>query len=92
MNSFLNPIWKKHRGLVWSNSVADDTTLIRAALVQPRFSRLLDIAVEFGIERLRHEWNELQSEDAHEIQRARAPVERILANIEKGFALVAARH
>lgn len=92
MNAIANPFWQKHRGLVWSNLVADDSVHIRAALVKPRFSRLLAVAVEFGLGRLRAEWNELQTDDAHEIQRARASVERILANIEKGFSLAASRH
>lgn len=84
--------WQKHRGLVWSNPSADDSTHIRAALVRPRFGRLLDIAVEFGIGRLRHEWAELQADASREVLRARQPVERILNNIEKGFALAAARN
>lgn len=84
--------WQKHRGLVWSNPSADDSTHIRAALVRPRFGRLLDIAVEFGIERLRREWAELQTDDTREVLRARNPVERILNNIEKGFVLAAARN
>ncbi|MEO5802161.1 MAG: hypothetical protein ABIR24_01420 [Verrucomicrobiota bacterium] len=92
MSATANPFWKQHPGLVWSNPTADDSIHIRAALVKPRFSRLLAVAVEFGVERLRAEWNELQTDDAHEIQRAHAPVERILTNIEKGFALAASRN
>lgn len=87
-----NPFWEKHRGLVWSNLAADDSTHIRAALVRPRFGRLLDIAVEFGVQRLRREWAELQMDDTREVARAREPVERILTNIEKGFALAATRN
>ena len=91
MTTTANPFWKKHPGLVWSNADADDSIHIRAALVKPRFSQLLAIAVEFGVARLRAEWNELQTDESDEIQRARIPVERILANIEKGFALADAR-
>ena len=83
--------WKKYPGLVWSNPEADDAVYIRAALLRPRFSRLLDIAVEFGSPRLREEWDVLTEEGTPEAIRARGPVERILTNIEKGFSSVAAR-
>lgn len=92
MTSAANEFWQKHRGLVWSNPNADDSTRIRAALLRPRFSLLLDIAVKFGVERVRREWRELQFDDTREVLRAREPVERILSNIEKGFALAAARN
>jgi hypothetical protein len=83
--------WKQHPGLVWSNPAAGDATHIRAALLRPRYGQLLDIALEFGPERLRQEWAELRSDDTRDVQRAKASVERILAHIEKGFALAAAR-
>lgn len=89
MNTTANDFWNRHRGIVWSNPAADDSTHIRAALVRPLFSRLLEIAAEFGIERVRHEWAELQKDDVREVARASEPVERILRNIEKGFALAA---
>lgn len=92
MNAVTNSYWQKQPGLIWSNPAADDSAHIRAALTKPRFSQLLAIATEFGVERLRVEWNELRSEDVMEIKRARAAVDRILANIEKGFALAATRH
>lgn len=92
MSAAANEFWQGHRNLVWSNPNADDSTHIRAALVRPRFSLLLDIAVKFGLERVRREWSELQRDDTREVLRAREPVERILANIEKGFALAAARN
>jgi len=79
--------WQKHRGLVWSNLAADDAVHIRAALLRPRFSCLLDIALEFGPERLRDEWEKMVAEPTPEVKRARAPVERILKNIEKGRAI-----
>jgi hypothetical protein len=84
--------WETHRGLVWSNPAADDSVHIRAALVRPRFSLLLEIALEFGVERLRQEWAELQADDSREVARARPSVERILAHIERGFCLAAARN
>ena len=92
MNAPAHDFWIEHRGLVWSNPAADDSTHIRAALVQPRFRQLLAVAGKFGLERLRREWAELQSDDTREVKRARAAVERILANIEKGFAIAASRN
>lgn len=87
-----NEFWNRHRGLVWSNPAASDSVHIRAALVRPRFSLLLEIALEFGLERLCSEWAELKLDKTHEIMRARAPVERILDHIEKGFTLAATRN
>jgi len=92
VNTAAHEFWQTHRGLVWSNPAANDSAHIRAALVRPRFGRLLDIVVEFGLERVRGEWAEIQQDDTREIARAREPVERILANIGKGFELAAARH
>ena len=82
--------WKKHPGLVWSNPDASDSVHIRAALLRPRFDRLLENAVEFGLERLRREWSVLEEENSPDFIRAREPVQRILKNLEKGFASVAA--
>ena len=65
---------------------------IRAALLRPRFGRLLEVALEFGLERVRAEWAELLDDPRSETERARDPVERILNNIEKGFALDSARN
>ena len=78
--------WRKHPGLVWSNPEADDSVRIRAALMRPRFSRLLEIALEFGLERVRQEWAELLGDATLNTERLRGSVERILSNIEKGFA------
>ena len=86
-----SPIWQRHRGLVWSNPTADDSVHIRAALLRPRFGQLLEIAVEFGLKRVRQEWAILQAEPAFGVERARTAVERILKNIEKGFAIAASR-
>lgn len=78
--------WTRHPGLAWSNPEADDSVRIRAALLRPRFRRLLDIACKFGLPRLRREWEALaRDEDDAPFKRARIPVERILKNIEEGF-------
>ncbi|HUR46585.1 MAG TPA: hypothetical protein VMZ27_11970 [Candidatus Saccharimonadales bacterium] len=78
--------WARQPGLVWSNRQAGDEIWIRAALLNPRFTRLLEIAVEFGLERLCEEWAILKEEGTPEALRARGPVERILSNIGKGFS------
>jgi len=92
MNASPSRFWETHRGLVWSNSAADDAAHIRAALLRPRFGQLLDIAVEFGVERVRQEWSVLEAEGTREVERARRPTERILRHIEEGFARAAAGH
>ena len=87
-----NKFWERHRGVVWSNPAANDSVHIRAALVRPRFTLLLEIALEFGLERLRSEWTELQKDESREIARALPSVERILEHIEKGFTIAATRN
>jgi hypothetical protein len=52
--------------------------------LRPRFFTLLDIAVHFGIERLRTEWKALLTDPADGAERARKSVERCLENIEEG--------
>jgi hypothetical protein len=86
-----NNFWQRHPGLVWSNPAAEDSTHIRAALLQPRFSQLLDIAREFGLPQLRREWELLKLEGTVEARRAQGPVERILEKIERGLALASPR-
>jgi len=78
--------------MLWSNPNAGDSARIRAALLRPRFAQLLDIALEFGVERVRQEWAVLGADGTREFERARLPVERILRHIEEGFARAAARH
>ena len=92
MNAAANTYWQRHPGLVWSNPAADDSVHIQAALLKPRFSRLLDIAVEFGLERVQREWAELNQDGSREAVRAGAPVGRILNHIQKGFALASSRN
>ena len=84
--------WQRYPGLVWSNPAAGDAAHIRAALVRPRYGMLLEIALEFGVERLRREWSELAEDPTPEVARARSSVERILAHIEEGFAHAADSH
>jgi hypothetical protein len=84
--------WRKHPGLVWSNPQAEDPVYIRAALLHPRFTQLLAIAIEFGLDRLKQEWQWLEGDETSEVKRARPCIERIFRNIEKGFALAATQN
>jgi hypothetical protein len=85
MPSAVKSVWEKHPALVWSNRRADDTVRLRAALTRPRFDVLLDLAVAFGLERLRQEWARLEEEAGQEIRIAAPVVTRIFRNIEEGF-------
>lgn len=50
--------WDAHPGLVWSNRDAPDDVFIACALHKGRYLQLLDIAVEFGAQRLARIWQE----------------------------------
>ncbi|NBV24889.1 MAG: hypothetical protein EBS05_23590 [Proteobacteria bacterium] len=54
---------------------------LRAALVKPRFHTVLDDCCEFGLDRVRTEWEELAVEGT---PKPAGP--RMLRNIELGFA------
>ncbi|MDB6039367.1 MAG: hypothetical protein JWM99_3208 [Verrucomicrobiales bacterium] len=84
--------WEKHPGLVWSNPNAGDEVYIRAALLKPRYLQLLEIALEFGLDRLRHEWKLLKEENTPAAQFAALSVERILRNIGKGFEVASSQN
>jgi hypothetical protein len=83
--------WSRHPGLVWSNPDAGDEVKIRAALLRPRFLEILEIAHEFGVDRVTREWQLLSTEGTTEARRASPSVERILSNIARGAALAARR-
>ncbi len=88
----MHPVWQKHPGLIWSNPEADDSVRIRMVLLRPRFGRILDIVLAFGLRRVRQEWKVLREEASPQALRAEAPVERILTNIEIGQQRAASRH
>ena len=90
MNLIVSKFWQRHPGLVWSNPGADDSVFIRAALLKPTFTRLLDVVLEFGLERVKDEWAALRADHSKEVKRAAPVVARIFTNIEKGLALAAA--
>jgi hypothetical protein len=92
MASLNREFWQRHPGLVWSNPDADDAVRIRTALLRPRFERLLDIALEFGLPRVQQEWMALLEDSTGDVKRVRHSVERILANIEKGFSSASSRN
>jgi len=75
--------WKKFPGLVWSNSKASDSVMIRAALSRPRFHQLLAIALEFGMARVEHEFEMIREEFPSPV--AISMVSGMLDNINKGF-------
>jgi hypothetical protein len=83
--------WARDPGLIWSNPGAGEAVRIRRALLQPRFGRLLDIALRFGLDRLRREWNELEADATPGVCVARPTTERILRNLETGFTHAARR-
>jgi hypothetical protein len=79
------PFWDRHPGLVWSNRNAPDDAFISTALRKNRFLQLLDIAKEFGPERLRQQWQrELAEGDLP--QRLVSRVEENLEIIEQAKA------
>ena len=85
-------IRQRHKGLVWSNRQAGDEVWIRAAILKPGFSVLLDMAQVFGLKRLEDEWTLLQKDVPHEAQRVSPTVNRILRNIRLGYERAASRH
>jgi len=85
----VSEFWSALPGLVWSNPEADDSTRIRAALLKPYFTQLLEIAVAFGLDRLKEEWRILELEGTAQATRAKPAVRRILRNIERGRELAA---
>jgi len=81
--------WKKHPGLVWSNRRADDSVMIANALLRPNFHLLLDIAAQFGLGRLKTDWEHLRTgigddpTDQAQLRRATPIVERCLRHMEE---------
>jgi hypothetical protein len=75
--------WHRYPGLVWSNCLASDSVMIRAALARPKAALLREIAAEFGFERLSHEWEVVSSDPWESFSPAhRRLCHRILAEIE----------
>ncbi|MCL4181645.1 MAG: hypothetical protein KJ072_28395 [Verrucomicrobia bacterium] len=83
--------WARHPRLFWSNPRAGEVVGIRRVLLRPRFGRLLDIALRFGLDRFRREWNELEADATPGVCLGRPTSEAILRNLETGLAATAAR-
>jgi len=83
--------WNRHPGLVWSNPQAGDDVRIRAALLCPRFSQIVAIVAEFGLQRVAAEWRVLEEEGTAAAHRAAPVVGRILRSIRLGAGDAAAR-
>jgi len=87
--------WKSHNGigLVWSNPQAGDDVMIAKALLQPSFHLLLDIADRFGFDRLKSQWDKLQTgieksgypEEMRQLEQARPIVTRCIDHMEEAI-------
>ena len=86
----MNPAeWKtKYRWLVWSNSAADNSTHLRAALLNPHLSILLDAFEAFGLDRLCDEWNAVR--ETEQGKRVGEYVASMLENFRRGVEMAAA--
>lgn len=78
--------WSAFPEIAWSNRHASDTVCIRGALMRPRFECLLAVARRFGLDTIRTEWKILVDDELTDTDSAAPIVERILRNIEIGFA------
>jgi transcriptional regulator with XRE-family HTH domain len=76
---------KRYPGLVWSNSKAPKEIFIRKALLNPRFTQLLQLAQDFSLATIQKEWTILCTQSPSESQRVAVEVTRILRNMERGF-------
>jgi hypothetical protein len=72
-------------GLAWSNRKADESVLLRNALVQGRFDAIVESAVKDGMPFVRSELQHLRSSGAITASAA-AKVDAMLASIDRGFA------
>lgn len=91
MEARSDAFWKKHPGVVWSNREASDSVMIANALLRPNFHLLLDIAAQFGLGRLRSDWEALRDTvgddpaDRARVQRATPIVNRCLRHMEEAL-------
>ena len=71
--------------LAWSNKGVPDDVLIRLALINPKIVPLIEAGVEFGIDKLFLEWENLKAEGSPEAIKVQQTTERILKHIHEGF-------
>lgn len=73
-------------GLVWSNQDVSDDVLIRKALVTGRFSLILQACLDYGIERVREQWDVVLQDPELTSPMIRSLTGDILDNIATGFS------
>lgn len=76
--------------LAWSNMSVSNDTLVRRALVNPRFQVLLDAALEFGVDAVAAEWDRLKAEGDPDSTKVMDVTDRILGHIRDGYREAAA--
>jgi transcriptional regulator with XRE-family HTH domain len=82
-SSLAEPRW----GIAWSNPNMSVRALVTNALLKGAFDVIVEAAAEHGLEVVRRQWDEVRrARPARVSATRRAAVERILANIAKGFA------
>jgi hypothetical protein len=79
------PLSDPRFGLAWSNQGAGEDILLRNALIQGRFTAILESAARDGLPFVRAELARLQGAGAIN-ERAGRKAESMLASIERGFA------
>lgn len=83
---------EQHRDLIWSNPNAPDDVLIRHALLKPRFTVLLEAAIEFGVDKLESEWLYLKRHAQNETAQVASITDQILKNIHDGYKQATRQH
>jgi hypothetical protein len=82
-----SPLADPSFGLAWSNRVASDEVLVRAAIAHGAFHMVLEAVLHHGLKFVERQLEIMQSdEDAALPDRALAEVRRKLANIGRGLA------
>ena len=85
--SIRSPLSDARLGLAWSNRLAADDVLVRAAIKHGAFHLLLEAVLGHGLQFVEQQLAILQAdEDAALPDRALAEVRRKLANIQRGIA------
>ncbi len=82
-----SPLSDPRLGLTWSNRLAADDVLVRAAIKHGAFHLLLEAVLGHGLQFVEQQLAIMQTdEDAALSDRALAEVQRKLANIARGIA------
>jgi len=78
-----------YRHLAWSNKHVEDDVLLRKSLLDPHFDQILHAAKEFGVDKLREIWRDVQKRHPSQARAVYSDTERMLTNIERAKARVA---